>query len=114
MHAWQWKSAATLAAAIPALLFLFFALSATAGRSAHIVEALMLVGLIILGWYRPHIAAVALMVLGLVVEILFAVFTHQIQLAATLGVLILFIAPMIVSGLLFFMAHRRERALFTH
>jgi len=102
--------AALIFPGIPLAILLLFAIGETVGGDwsglGHLVLAVPIALLMWLGWKRPLWGGIFLLVLGL---ILASIFANPMRGKDWLAPLLIIIAPLILSGILFLSAARLEK-----
>src|SRR3989344_3146643 len=97
----------SVAALIPIIFFLLLALGNEGSEVHNYLRALPIVGLVVLAWLRPQIGGWALIALGFVFAILYAVNVRtEFQLLPSLAILLVFFVPIVGAGYLFLRAHK--------
>jgi len=104
------KIAAEIFPGIPLMILLLFAVGETVGGDwsglGHLIQAIPIALLMWLGWKRPLWGGVLLLVLSLITAYSFA---NPLRGTDWLAPLLIVIAPLILSGILFLGAARLER-----
>jgi hypothetical protein len=106
------KIAALIFPAIPLVILLLFAIGETLGGDwsglGHLIQAIPIALLMWLGWKRPLLGGIFLLVLSLIATYSFANPLH-LQGADWLAPLLIIVSPLILSGILFLSAARIEK-----
>ena len=101
------KIAALIFSGIPLAILLLFAIGETAGGDwsglGHLIQAIPIALLMWLGWKRPLWGGILLLVLSLIAAY---AFTNPVSGRDWLAPLLIIVAPLIVSGILFLSAAR--------
>jgi len=104
------KIAALIFPGIPLIILLLFAIGETAGGDwsglGHLVQAIPIALLMWLGWKRPLWGGILLLALSLIAAYFFA---HPLRGMNWLPPLLIIVAPLIISGILFLSTARLEK-----
>jgi hypothetical protein len=104
------KTIALIFPGIPLVILLLFAIGETVGGDwsglGHLIQAIPIALLMWLGWKRPLWGGILLLVLSLVAAYSFA---NPLSGADWLAPLLIIVAPLILSGILFLSAARMEQ-----
>jgi len=105
------KIAALIFPGIPLVILLLFAIGETVGGDwsglGHLIEAIPIALLMWLGWKRPLWGGILMLVLSLIAVYSFA---NPLRGMDWLAPLLIIIAPLILSGILFLSAARLEKS----